>query len=251
MPKIRPTPPKDRQDYRRQLPGVRRSTFDQLANLIDAPRQDLGWYHQLGTLVRQMFPEGTRHGQKDLAKLAEALGPCSSMLQKAARFVELYQEEGEADRLRRMGVEWTRLWIAFPIRNQQAREKLLRRAIEEKWTILKLRVKVQQRISSKRRGAGGPRRRLPEPYGPEVTLRELEHLSRKWLDFHESAWEKIGAADWQKLVRDWPAANRGKLLPPGGNGRRRRKVRVCLWPDPQDVGRPAPAGGRGKGQPGT
>ena len=91
MPRIKSAADRQRQRYREQLAAGQRPAFDRLTRLVDAPRSDLRWYHAVGALVRKLLPAaGRRRGAGALAGLAQALGPCPSLLQKAARFAQLY-----------------------------------------------------------------------------------------------------------------------------------------------------------------
>jgi hypothetical protein len=74
-----------------------------------------------------------------------------------------------------------------------------------------MRFEVQRRHPNKRHGIGGRPRRKLRGHGPEVTLRELERLSRRWLDFHENVWSEVKARDWKGMLRDWPGGDRAKL----------------------------------------
>jgi hypothetical protein len=111
-----------------------------------------------------------------------------------------------------MGVNWTRLYFAFAVPGKRDRHALLRRAVRERWTDQRLRFTVQQRSHSKRGGVGGRPRRPVTGHGPEVTLRELERLSRHWLDFHEQAWQVVKERDWARFVRSWPVGDLDRLL---------------------------------------
>jgi hypothetical protein len=79
------------------------------------------------------------------------------------------------------------------------------------WTPEQMRFEVQRRHTVKRHGAGGRPRRKLEGHGPEVTLRELERHSSRWLEFHESVWSGVKGRDWKRMVRDWPAEGRPGL----------------------------------------
>jgi hypothetical protein len=213
VPKIKPTPPAQQQAYRAELPRKQRPLFDQLRELIAAPRTDLPWYHAVGTLLVQLRGGRSRaeRGQQWLTKLAEALGPSPSQLQQALRFAALYPTEGSVRELQEMNVDWARLYIAFVVSDKVRRHELLREALEQGWTIERVRVESQQRETSKRRGMGGRKPRKPRNYGPETTLRDFERASGRWLAFHENAWSKVKVAEWRRLVRDWPAADRDRL----------------------------------------
>src|SRR5262249_42129762 len=156
-----------------------------------------------------------RRDKGALAGLAAALGPCPSLLQKAARFALLYPSEKHLARLEQIGVDWTRLWLTFPVENQKDRETLLREAVQGSWTSERLRFEGQQQHPSRRLGVGGRPRAHPGAYGPEVTLRRLEQHSQAWLRFYQDAWSGVGPPDWKRLVRDWPKGDREKLNPPG------------------------------------
>ena len=149
MAKIQPTSGDVRRRYRRTLPGPeQRRAFDELGRLIDSPRDDLAWHHEVGTLVGQLRPEGWR-GSQWVRRLAEALGPSPELLAKARRFAQLYPTQKDVRELEAMGVNWTRLYVAFAVPGRRDRHALLRRAVRERWTDQQLRFTVQERSHSK------------------------------------------------------------------------------------------------------
>jgi hypothetical protein len=212
MPRIKPAADRQRQRYREQLAAGQRPAFDRLTKLMAAPRPELRWYHAVGVLVRGLLPAAEkRRGKGALAGLAEALGPCPSLLQKVACFALLYPSEKHLARLEQIDVDWTRLWLTFPVEEEKDRETLLREAVRGRWTSERLRFEVQQRHPSRRLGVGGRPRANPGAYGPEVTLRRLEQLSQTWLQFYQDAWSAVKPPVWKRLVRGWPKGDREKL----------------------------------------
>jgi hypothetical protein len=210
--KIQPTPRDVRLRYRRTLPGARqRRAFDELGRLIDSPRDDLPWHHEVGALVGRLRPEGQR-GSQWARRLAEALGPSPEWLAKARRFVELYPSREEVRELEDLAINWTKLYFAFAVPGRRDRNALLRRAVRERWTDQQLRFTVQQRFPSKRGGVGGRPRRPVTSHGPEVTLRELERQCRRWLGFHQQAWQGVKGRDWRLFVRSWPREDLDRLV---------------------------------------
>ena len=153
-----------------------------------------------------------RRGTRWSRGLAEALGRSPELLAKAWRLAELYPARDDVAGLEALGVNWTRLYFAFAIGDQEKRHALLRRAVRERWPDQQLRFTVQQRFPSKRGGVGGRPRRPVTSHGPEVTLRELERLSRRWLAFHEQAWQGVKDSDWVRFVRSWPREDLDDLL---------------------------------------
>jgi hypothetical protein len=205
--KIQPTSKDVRRRYRETLPGARqRRAFEELGRLIDSPRDDLAWHHRVGELVGRLRPQGPR-GSQWVRGLAEALGPSPELLAKARRFAQLYPTPRDVRELEAMGVNWSRLYIAFAVPDKRDRHALLRRAVRERWPDQRpdqrLRFTVQQRSHSKRGGVGGRPRRPVTGHGPEVTLRELERQCRRGLAFHEGAWQKVKDQDWRLFVRGW------------------------------------------------
>ena len=189
---------------RRTLQGPeQRCAFDELGRLIDSPRDDLRWHHRVGELVGRLRPEELR-GSQSTRGLADALGPSPGLLAKARRFTELYPTRKAVQELERMRVNWTRLYLAFAVPDERDRHALLGQAVDEGWSDQQLRFTVQQRFPSKRRGVGGRPRREFSSHGPEVTLRELGRQCRRWLDFHEQAWQGVRDRDWVGFVRSWP-----------------------------------------------
>ena len=143
--------------------------------------------------------------------LAKALGPCSSVFQKAARFAELYPSSQDVKPLEQLGMDWTRLSLTFSVPNAKARLQLLREAAKDGWSIEQVRFEVQRQYPSKRRGVGGRPRKRPGAYGPEITLRRLKQSSEGWLRFYKDAWATLKSTDWKGLARDWPKGEREKL----------------------------------------
>jgi hypothetical protein len=45
-----------------------------------------------------------------------------------------------------------------------------------------------------------------------VTLRELGRQCRRWLDFHEQAWQGVKGRDWVQFVRSWPGEDLDRLV---------------------------------------
>ena len=212
MAKIQPTSRDVRRRYRETLPGERqRQAFDELGHLIDSPRDDLPWHHRVGELVGRLRPERWR-GTRWTRRLAKALGPSPQLLVKTRRFTQLYPTRQDVAKLEAMGVNWTRLYFSFAVPNKRDRHALLRRAVRERWSDQQLRFTVQQRFPSKRRGVGGRPRREFSSHGPEVTLRELGRQCRRWLDFHEQAWQAVKGRDWAGLVRGWPVGDLDDLV---------------------------------------
>ena len=211
MAKIQPTSKDVRRSYRQDLSGPQQRAFDKLGDLIDSPRDDLAWYHRVGRLVGRLRPEGPR-GTRWVLGLAEALGPSPELLAKARRFAELYPARQDVAELEAMGVNWTRLYFAFAVPGRRERHALLRRAVRERWSNQQLRFTVQQRFPSRRRGVGGRPRRPVSSHGPEVTLRELGRQCRRWVDFHEKAWQGVKGRDWVGFVRSWPREDLDNLL---------------------------------------
>ena len=58
----------------------------------------------------------------------------------------------------------------------------------------------------------GRQRRPVTSHGPEVTLRELGRQCRRWLDFHEQAWQGVKDRDWVRFVRSWPGEDLDDLV---------------------------------------
>ena len=211
MAKIKPTSKDVRRSYRQDLSGPQQRAFDELGRLIDSPRDDLAWYHRVGQLVGRLRPEVPR-GTRWSRRLSEALGPSPELLAKARRFAQLYPAREDVRELEAMGVNWSRLCFAFAVPDKRDRHALLREAVRERWPDQRLRFTVQERSHSKRGGVGGRPRRPVTGHGPEVTLRELERQCRRWLGFHEQAWQAVKDRDWVGFVRSWPREDLDKLV---------------------------------------
>jgi hypothetical protein len=140
--------------------------------------------------------------------------PSPELLAKARRFAELYPKREDVQELETVGVNWTRLYLAFAVPGRGDRHALLREAVRERWSDQQHRFTVQQRFPSRRRGVGGRPRRPVTSHGPEVTLRELERQCRRWLGFHEQGWQGVKDRDWGRFVRGWPVGDLDTLLQP-------------------------------------
>jgi hypothetical protein len=209
--RIQPTPEAVRQKYRQTLPGPKQEkAFGALARLIDDPRDDLAWHHAVGVHVGRLRPDQP-HGTHWVRQLAEALGPSKELLGKSLRFTELYPREEDVAALEKMGVNWARLYFSFAVPDPEARHALLREAVANNWSDENLRLTIQQRFPSKRRGVGGRPRREITGHGPEVALRELGRRCKDLADYHAAAWAALKKAEWKRLVKGWPAAEREKL----------------------------------------
>jgi hypothetical protein len=213
MPWIKPTSKAVRRAYRQKLRPEQRGPFDALGKLINEPRFDLDWYHAVGTQVARLIPSDMpQHGRvRWLEGPAKALGPSVEFLQKALMFHDLYPHPRAYRVLKDMHVDWTRLYVVFAVRDREARHRLLREALRKGWNIPQLRFRVQERYTGPQHRRGGrPRRQLP-CLSPEATLRELERLSRHWLEFQEQSWATVTATDWKQFLREWPPDDRDRL----------------------------------------
>jgi hypothetical protein len=189
VPKIQPASKEAREPFRGRLPESQRSLFDHLVRLVAQHRTTLDWYHAVGSLVRDLHDAipGAQRGKGWTAALARALGVSPSLLQKAARFVELYREPGEVEALEEMGLDWTRLSLTFAVEGSK-RSEFQQRAVENDWSPQEVRLRIQEEQGSRQQIGGRPRR-LPKGYRPEVALREMARISQHWKDLHEQVWE--------------------------------------------------------------
>jgi hypothetical protein len=48
-------------------------------------------------------------------------------------------------------------------------------------------------------------------HGPGVALRELGRKCKDLTAYHDAVWSAVKKAEWKRLVKGWPAAERGKL----------------------------------------
>jgi hypothetical protein len=209
--KITPTSAAVRRRYRNDLTqeGHKRA-FDDLAKLIDAPQDTLAWHHQMGRLVGQLRPENPR-GTQWSRKLAQALGPSPELLEKSLRFAKEYPTKKELGILEGMGVNWTRLYFSFVVEDRAQRHALLQEALREHWSDKTLRLTIQERYPSNRRGVGGRKRKAVTGHGPEVALREMERQCRTWKESHAGSWAVMLEEQWERLVQEWPVEEKEKL----------------------------------------
>ena len=202
MPKIRPASDEERRTFRKTLTPRRRPQFDELAELIGRPRQDLDWYHRVGCLTIGLQPlpgEADYHGRAWFGGLSRALGPGRWLFYKAVRFAQLYPAAKALRELNALGVDWSRLTLSFAIKDPKERLDLLTEALEDGWTISRFHFEAKRRHPTGRRGVGGqPRRRLTD-VGPEAALEELLTASRAWLHVYREVWGRPGGAVRKKI----------------------------------------------------
>jgi hypothetical protein len=213
MPKINLAAPETRKRYRRSLEADKKSIFDSLVGLLQAPSSDLDWYAKLGDLVKELRrnEHQTAHGNDWFNFLAEALGVSASLVHKAFRFRQQYPTDAKIVELKNIPTDWTRLTLAFPIKGRQRLDFLVE-AAREKWNINQIREQVLQRTESQRRGAGGrnERKALPQ-LTPESAVRVMKRLSEEWLRFNNETWANIPGRGWKQFVQSWPSHDRAKL----------------------------------------
>jgi hypothetical protein len=108
MPHIKPASREARAAYRQGLPPELRGTFDQLAGALADWRYELDWYHQVGTLLRQLREGATPEGGGSWLKgLPGALNVSPGLLVKASRFAQLYPRKKDVRELEKLGLDWT------------------------------------------------------------------------------------------------------------------------------------------------
>jgi hypothetical protein len=215
VPKINLAALKIRAKYRRSLEEDRKSTFDSLVAHLQAQSNDLNWYAELGRLVKELRGNEKQdsHGHDWFNILGEALGVGASLFLKANRFRGDYPSNTGAEflKLKKLGITWTRLGLAFPIKDAGERYGFLVEAAENGWSDKEAAIKVQERTPSKRQGIGGRNRNALPKMKPEAVLRELRLRNRAWLEFHDQVWAKITKGRWNAFAQNWPANDREKL----------------------------------------
>ncbi len=208
MPRSKKPSAEARRQFRDALPAPLRPDFDRLVRHADTPPDGVAWYHQLGTLVRHLRGAGDAgplRAAGGLKRLSEAVGVADSLLQKAGRFADLYPRKRDLRGVVGLGVDWTRLWLSFPVGDREERHALLLEAVADGWDQDSLRFEVQRRHPTGRRGVGGRKPRAAEGHGPEVTLRQLVLAGKSWLSLYKGAWSRISRADWERLLAGRPA----------------------------------------------
>lgn len=142
-----------RKNFRLRMSADLRHIFDQLVKMIENPVQDLPWYHRLGTIVASL--RNTSERSIPMNALEEALGPCSSVLAKSCRFVKEYPGDEDLRSLSKTGTTWTLLTLAFSIKKQTDRHRILREAVINAWSPRELYAQIHLRFPTGRRGMGG------------------------------------------------------------------------------------------------
>lgn len=184
MPNLELKPEAVRNSFRASLAVNLQREFDQLEKLLMSPIQNLPWYHDLGTRITAIRRSPER--SFSMRALSAALGPSSSVLAKACRFVKEYTEVEIRGALSRTGTDWTHLTLAFSIRSKTARHKLLAESTREKWSPKELQAQVQLRHPTGRRGMGGRRPKELRGLNAAEQLKELARRTDAWLFFYNS-----------------------------------------------------------------
>ena len=155
------------------------------ATTPEARREQLGAYYELGRLLLEHLPKGSRYGDNQLTKLSEALGHGNSWLSTVRRFAVKYDQE-EFDELLGLDLAWghVRLLVGLKGSERTAYQKL---AAQKKWTVEDLRLELQKRAAV----AGRHGKRVKVPDNLESALRQLLGEGEIWKSRCELIAEKL------------------------------------------------------------
>ena len=192
-------------------PGIakrREKLRRELHSLFAARRDDdLRWWHGVGRVVGEMFPQAARlHGSGAIELLASDLQPGRARQDKRlvgrlyfARDFAAKVGKTELERLISARNRAGKPLLVYHVRNllvlasPRDRKELLARCLKENWTTIELRRAIQNRRGRKGHMAG----RKPEKVGPltpHMALRDIYLQARKWMAHHEAWFAEEDAA---------------------------------------------------------
>ena len=172
-----------------------RRLLKELKKLVKQPqRDDLAWWHDVGTLALEFFPKGDRqYGVGVVELLADYLKPGRERRDKTTTIL-LYRARQLADtftsrEVRALGKKRTaggdllklrHVTSLLAVDDRDERNALLAKCLAKNWSVARLRRKIQNRHGRKR-SAGGLSPVPPDNPSPGVALRDISILSRRWM----------------------------------------------------------------------
>jgi hypothetical protein len=166
----------------KQPPDLRRGYRSTLSSLKNAYKRqntsDVLWWHEVGTYVREFFPESRQYGSKVTELLAEELGAADDAAVKSvsntlwqARIIAKRLTKAEAKHWAKKRNKNGKPLSAYHVHGLVAvedkgqRKKLLDRCLAESWSTQRLRAEVQNHFGKKKsRGGRTPKpREVPHP----------------------------------------------------------------------------------------
>ena len=167
---------------------------------------------QLTTKLRPPTDESNYHGSHWFIALSKALGPRRWLFHKAVHFVQLYPTKKAPEEQKDIGVDWTRVFLSFSIRDAKKRHALLREASRKGWTIPAFQLVMLDRSLSPQPGIGGRPRHTPGHWGPAVCLRQMKRLIEGLMAFYAGSWKHIEPAQWRQFVKKCAKPEQEELL---------------------------------------
>jgi hypothetical protein len=173
----------------------------QLRRLLAGQRKDdLKWWHRMGTCVQGIFPKDERlYGSGAIDLLADALQPgrkrSDKRLTNKLCFARRFAATFDQDELARLVA--ARSAKGKPVRqfdvislalvpSGEDRERLLARCLAEDWSGRRLRSEIHNFLGRKHH-LGGRSPKPPEAMTAGVALRDIFLRSREWVE-HHNAW---------------------------------------------------------------
>lgn len=164
--------------------------FEDARALLERPRSDLVWHHDLGVHLLALAPGGA-------VGVAGRLGVSPARVYQHQWFARTYTRE-QAGVLDGKRLPWSFLVALMGFRHTGERDRLLEQASAEGWSLARLRLEARARQPSRRRGAGRKRqRRAPE--GAAIDLARLEGATRDWLELSSAALTSLEAGAVSRL----------------------------------------------------
>jgi hypothetical protein len=175
-----------------------RSTLSSLKNAYKRQEtSDVLWWYEVGTYVREFFPESRQSGSKVTELLAEGLGATDDAAVKSisntlwqARIIAKRLTKTEAKHWAKKRNKNGRPLSAYHVHGLVAvedkgqRKKLLDHCLAESWSTQRLRAEVQNHFGKKKSRGG----RTPKPRevpSPVVALQDIQLHARQWQANHK------------------------------------------------------------------
>jgi hypothetical protein len=202
------------QQPRKQRPAFHSALAELRKAYLKSETTSIPWWHEVGDHVSAFFPNDDRqYGSNITVLLAHELaGDEPSKVIKRVSDV-LWQARIIARNLNKSEVKsWAKkenskgrplsayhVHCLAPVEDKEQRTKLLNKCLEESWSVLRLRAKVQN-LFGKKRSRGGRKAKPREVPSPIVALQEIQLEVRHWLANHE-VWFADNKAALRKLSK--------------------------------------------------
>lgn len=178
--------------HQREVPFADRPDFKELVALLDDPRSDLLWYHQLGEKVEHLVPRRDRkYGDGQMETLEEELAGRMSknQLWDVRAFYGTFSRSevrtyAKLALARDFELTWSHLTHIKSIDDEKLRTNILMRCIKKKWSSNELRRQIKAALG--RRSQGG--RKFERPATLDAALLQMIEECDVWQGRWKEVW---------------------------------------------------------------